>query len=308
MNFTAIRKWYTGKALGIVDSLVIPTLVQAAADGYWPAGASRRVKAALNKQSVAVKFAKANSRPGNHRRAEEAPFEEGLLEDVVEDRSAYYEGEHRGWELVHVMRFGCFQAAPEALGTCVKLRTATTCAAEKTALATAHQWALDFLPVACLVEALENARPRPTFVMGTLSPTVAKTLTGMGMTLRPETVAVPWVKWERVERVSPKGQKYSIEIGTVIWPHDKCSAHCGDCGNAGKPSGTRHGKSRFVAGTAHNSQCHACGHAIKDPFNWVPLYMLDEQNVAHSMWVGRDCARKIFGVVVTGDAEYKERS
>lgn len=49
------------------------------------------------------------------------------------------------------------------------------------------------------------------------------------------------------------------------------------------------------------------GHAIKDPFNWVPLLAYNHKKTPHALWVGRDCAEKLFGCEVEGDAIYKER-
>lgn len=59
-DFTQIEKWYSGNALETLRTYVSPTLIAAAAAGYWPKGASRKVHAALNKQNVAARFAKAN--------------------------------------------------------------------------------------------------------------------------------------------------------------------------------------------------------------------------------------------------------
>jgi hypothetical protein len=53
------------------------------------------------------------------------------------------------------------------------------------------------------------------------------------------------------------------------------------------------------------SCCHACGHRIRNPYNWVPLYAKDKAGVAHSLWVGRDCAKSLFGIELSGDMVLK---
>jgi hypothetical protein len=70
------------------------------------------------------------------------------------------------------------------------------------------------------------------------------------------------------------------------------------------PDGTLHNKSHFNY-SANNQQCQACGHAIQNPFNWVPILAFNTTKVPHSLWVGRDCASKLFGCKVEGDAIYK---
>ena len=74
------------------------------------------------------------------------------------------------------------------------------------------------------------------------------------------------------------------------------------------PEGTQHNKSRFFHSGNH-MQCQACGHAIQHPFNWVPILAYGQKHdrvpVPYSLWVGRDCAGKLFGCEVEGDAIYK---
>lgn len=62
------------------------------------------------------------------------------------------------------------------------------------------------------------------------------------------------------------------------------------------PTGTKHGTSRFCKG----DQCHSCGHAIRNPRNWVPL-VLTTPSGPRSLWVGRDCAKTLFGVEIKKD-------
>ena len=96
-----------------------------------------------------------------------------------------------------------------------------------------------------------------------------------------------------------KGQKVSVYEVVIDWP-----------------DGTLHFRSKFLRSENHEL-CQACGHAIKDPFNWVPILAygtepLEHQligvpakSVPYSLWVGRDCAHKLFGCEAEGDAIYK---
>jgi hypothetical protein len=262
------EKWFSGKAFAILRSYVLPTLAQAESDGYWPKGASRKVKAALNKQTVAIKYARENR---------------ALIVGISEDRTRSYP-EVSGWGIVHAMEFGQFQKAGSVVALIDQLVPYAQDHAEKQALATTREWGVGFAEIARLVVLLDSTRPRPVVVMGSLSPTVVANLNkAMGIDMR--TISSPPIKWtwQIID-----GQR--VAVGHIIWPE-----------------GTRHGQSRFAAGTEHNSQCHACGHAIKDGFNWVPIVATTSGKPV-SLWVGRDCARKLFSCEVTGDAVYPQRT
>jgi hypothetical protein len=81
-----------------------------------------------------------------------------------------------------------------------------------------------------------------------------------------------------------------VKVGRVVWPE-----------------GTEHACSRFAASGSQN-QCHACGHAIRNAFNWVPLVVENAEGVPHALWVGRDCAENLFGIKATGELEYAGES
>jgi hypothetical protein len=263
-----IEKWFSGKALAILRSYVLPTLAQAESDGYWPKGASRKVKAALNKQTVAIKYVRENR---------------ALIVGISEDRTRSHP-EVSGWGIVHAMEFGQFAKADAVFDLINRLVPYTQSNEEKAALGTALEWASGFSEIARLVELLDSTRPKPVVVMGTLSPTVVANLNqAMGIDMR--TISSPPIKWTWQ---IINGQR--VAVGHIVWPE-----------------GTRHGQSRFAAGTDHNSQCHACGHAIKDGFNWVPIVATTSGKPV-SLWVGRDCARKLFSCEVTGDAVYPQRT
>jgi hypothetical protein len=278
LDASSICSWYTGKALAAMRDFALPALVRAERDGLWPPGASRRVRAALSKQSVATRFARANDR------REHADGDEGLLGDVADVRGrSYHAAEVKSWHVVFAMEFGRFQDAPRALALCGELAAHCACDAERAALETARRWAADFAPVADLVARLDAARPRPSYVFKAISPTVFANV-GRAMGLAFESVRSPEVTWELVE-ATIGGQVVKRWIGRVLWPE-----------------GTAHGRSRFRVSEAGNSQCEACGHAIRSGL-FVPL-LLDGGGVPHSLWVGRDCARNLFGCVVKGDARF----
>jgi len=150
------------------------------------------------------------------------------------------------------------------------------------------QWVAVFLPVAEAIAKLDATRPKPVIVFKTLSPTVVENL---GRTLGLDLVSVeaPEIRWDLVEGVDQSGKRYSYYTPTILWSE-----------------GTVHHSSKFCVSDAGNHQCEACGHAIKNSFNWVPLFGRDKSGVAHSLWTGKDCAKKLFGCEVTGEAEFRK--
>lgn len=276
-----IEKWYTGKALDVIRNYVLPTLTQAEKDGFWPKGASRKVTAALNKQAVAAKFAKANDRDRNRRETNLS----GLLDDVRDNREHYWESKINPGQLLHSMMFGQVVHAPGLVELSQQLEALCVNDAERVAVKTAQQWVQDCTPIGELVHLLDSRRIPPTIVLGSLSPTVAKHI-GHDLNVQFDTIALPPMKSKWME-VTIKGVKTKILVYTILWPE-----------------GTRHNRSRFAFGSrAGNDQCHACGHAIKDVYNWVPL-MADGPDGKISLWVGRDCARKLFAVDIKGDGQF----
>jgi hypothetical protein len=272
-----IATWFAGKALSVLTDYTLPTLAAAEARGYWDPHESRKVRASLNKQRPAEKFARAN---------------EKLLESIPDaprpagSQPRWTAGP--GWSAAHAMRYGAVMSAPEVLASIQGLRSRATTADQRQALDHVERWARDFAPVADLLSLLDSRRPKPTFVMGSLSPSVVANL-GTSLGIAFDTVRVPEMEGRWVD-VTVKGRAQRAWIVVIKWP-----------------ANTVHGASRFVHGSrAGNSQCEACGHAIKDPFNWVPL-LADVTGRPHSLWVGRDCARKLFAVDIKGDCQYEGR-
>jgi len=297
-----IEKWYTGKALAAIRAFVLPTLAQAERDGYWPKGASRKVMAQLNKQAVAQRFAKWEDRDLNDRDLDQAT---GRLHDVNDVRP-WWQAKLRGRDFVHAMEFGLVGQAPRLVTLGAALEPFCRNEAERAALTTARGWAADFAPIAELVELLDSRRPPITIVLGSLSPTVAANL-GRSLGIRFDSISIPptrWV-WEKVKMRGKDGKpvEVQVQVGYIDWPE-----------------GTEHNRSRFAYGSrAGNMQCHACGHAIQDPYNWVPLLaerpvddqahrLVEAQAHKLALWVGRDCARKLFNVDIKGDSKFVQEA
>lgn len=262
----AVEAWYSGKALSIITSFVLPTLAQAERDGEWPPKASIKVKAALNKQNMAAKFARNNIKE---------------LNDINSDRKHPWSAKDRGWEISHAMEFGLIAAAENIASLVARLQPRAEDDAELGLLAVAEAWAAAFIPVSKLVKLLDSTRPKPVIILGTLSRLVVGNLQkAMGIAM--ETVEMPKIEysWEVLNGAR-------IAVGHLVWP-----------------DGTRHNQSKFSHGAGNHDQCHACGHAIKNAFNWIPLVAQTATGPV-SLWVGRDCAKNLFNCDVKGEAEFK---
>jgi hypothetical protein len=279
MRLESILEWYSGKARDTIVKFVIPALTECEELGYWKKGVARTVKAALNKQAVAQKLSRA-------------------LDEQLGDPDRFGSGRNRlGYdhplhEGASDMLYGSYGRAPRHLTPEAKTKRdakgaliLTSKAGPVNANEAIERWAQAFAPVQELIELLDARRPKPVVVMKTLSPTVAKNVSAhIGIDV--STIQSPPMHGEWVQMVI-KGQKVSVYEIVIDWPE-----------------GTLHNESRFLH-SANNSLCQACGHAIQDPYNWVPILSYDAGKTPYSLWVGRDCARKLFGCEVDGDAIYK---
>jgi len=181
------------------------------------------------------------------------------------------------------MEFGLFLRAPGLVELAQRLDAFCMGDDERAALSTAARWVRAFAPVARLVQRLDASRPRPSYAFAEISPTVFRNV-GQAMGLSFESVRAPDVRWEPVV-----GDDGSISgwAGVIVWPE-----------------GTRHGLSKFGISASGLDQCQACGHAIRDGSNWAPL-VLDGASGPASLWVGRDCARRLFGCRFLGEARFR---
>jgi hypothetical protein len=194
------------------------------------------------------------------------------------------------------MRFGAFGRATNVL---VKLAGLGATEGPASVKYDVRRWAETFSPVAELVALLDSRRPKPTIICKTLSPSVVANLAGkLGMSLA--SVAVPPMKGEWRDVTRPiKGDRYGRNETVKVWHVEILW-----------PEGTRHFRSRFANGSnAGNMQCEACGHAIRDPYNWCPLVATEADGIPSSLWVGHDCARKLLECEVdSGEAIYSGRA
>jgi hypothetical protein len=192
------------------------------------------------------------------------------------------------------MRYGSYDLAPRTLTTetLSKLHAEPYFFTKKSIAQNVNEvierWARANAEIAELVKLLDARRPKPSVMMGTLSPTVAANISShIGLDV--STIQYPpshgeWVEFEH------KGKQYCVYQAIIDWPE-----------------GTQHNKSRFFHST-NNSQCQACGHAIQNPFNWVPILAYGRKEPTPcALWVGRDCAEKLFGCEVDGAAIYPEQ-
>lgn len=187
------------------------------------------------------------------------------------------------WEVAHCLRFCQFRCIQKV--DFVALITSSK-EAHLDAAKLAAEYATDFAEIAALMTRLDATRPKPVFTSIGVSPTITATLKEAGLVLNVATVRMCQMKVVEVERKNMKGETEIVSLLVLEWPE-----------------GTVHGSSRFHN---YNDQCESCGHRIKNVFNWIPLLIDDAAGVPHSMWVGRDCSERIFGICVKGDVELAE--
>jgi hypothetical protein len=269
----AVLSWFKGKSQ-INARAALLALRVSAAGGYWLKGASRRCRAALNKCNVAHKVAH-------------------VADEIQKNEPYHIKGRdnplNNAWYIVHMaMQYG--DRYVERIGDAVKiLKKAKLTEVQRPVMEKAEKFGHDMAPAIKLMNVLDECRPKPLIAFGTLSRTVVENLFDSRLKLDPKTLRSPEIEWKRVRETLPDGRTVMVWVGIIKWPE-----------------GTRHGASKFGTSRAGNDQCEACGHAIKDLSNWVPALIDDEEGVPHSLWVGRDCARKLFGAKVEGEARYEE--
>ena len=277
-DFSNVLKWYKGKnAEKAKEALVM--LAKCEDAGCWLPGtrAGVKVPAALWKANVVEKVARANDQWLNRkfgvpmgRNSWEPEFNE--IRDI-------------GHILYHTMVFGATCADYEEINWEAAFAVCKN-DEQRAVIEMAREFIRDMAPVAALIHRLEVSKPAPVFTAVKASRLVTTTLADMGLLAEgnEKTVRVCPMHFERIEQTNPKtGKVESVPVAILDWP-----------------AGTRHGTSRFGADGCH---CEACGHAIKNLFNWVPMLVDDSQGTPRSMWVGRDCAETLFGVKMTGDLD-----
>src|SRR4029077_1204995 len=58
MNFDSLLEWFSGKSRETIVTFTLPALAESKALEYWKKGVARSVRASLNKQNVAARWAK----------------------------------------------------------------------------------------------------------------------------------------------------------------------------------------------------------------------------------------------------------
>ena len=263
INAAAVLSYFTGKSLEKATP-ALDLLLKSVAQGFWLHGVSRGVRAALGKANVAMKIAKRDY----------ATLEGAKPKD-------YFDGEKYGrkaWarELNFGMKFGhCHEVDLAFAGKhCVT-------AEQKAAFKVAVAWYEVMFPVCDAMRVLDATRPPPVFTSVGVSPTLTRTLRDMGVNAEAGAISVCPIEFEKVTKLDKHGREYFEFLVKMLWPE-----------------GTKHNMSRYASAC----NCHACGHSIRNNFNWVPLVLVTKDG-PRSAWVGRDCAKSLFGVDMTGDFE-----
>lgn len=184
-----------------------------------------------------------------------------------------------------VLRFGNFDRAQKI--DFAALLAADLTEAEAEMVRTAQAFAADFAPVAAAMALLDATRPAPVFTAVGVSPTLTRTLEFIGLLgTTAETARMCPVKRERIETRDEKGNlvyEYVLRLDP--------------------PENTAWHRSRF---SRYDSCCEACGHKIKRANNWLLVLVDDAKGTPHALWVGRDCAKSLFGIDAKGELKYIE--
>lgn len=256
-------RWFARKALDRARSAV-ELLEASEADGGWRPGAARKVRAALSPSKSWLTKSLADR------------LRVSCLDYVIES----------------VLRYGGanVRAYDRALADVAKAMTQVPASAGSVDWVTVRQALYYFRTLTARMDKLDRTRPRPVFTPIGVSPTVTATLEAAGIwgSFSLSSIRPCPITWHEVESVDAEGRRTTRWVGRLEWP-----------------AGTRFA-SRFAgrsAGRSGGLPCHACGHAIYNPFNWVPVVIDDAQKRPVGLWVGRDCAHNIFGIKTTGKVE-----
>jgi hypothetical protein len=270
-----ILKWFSGKALeGAREALDL--LAKSAEAGEWVPGASRRVRATLSKPTVAKKWAKAN---------------EGLLRGIKLPHQGDYS--NAGFDILMVMSYGQVDHVRKLSGTILSvLAQAQLTDEQRAAVLKAQEFCDDFYGIALDMAKYDSTRPKPVFTQLGVSPTITKTLTDAGLDLVPSTARLCPIEWYQEPTTGKDGETVLVWKARLVWPE-----------------GTVFGASRHARhGRGEHRPCHACGHGIRNPYNWVPVLIDDKDGVPHALFTGRDCAGSVFGIGSKGEIHLEEGS
>ncbi len=270
---TRLLGWFKGKSLEKA-TLGLDLLEASLANGSWVPKASVKVRAAFGGGSLRAKHL------GKKLRLEVAP----RLPPTPKWGTPEYEASRQVSSaldsLVYALR-NCSISFADRHDLSI-LDSLPLSDSAKATLDAAREWTTGWAPVLDAIEQLDATRPKPVFTPIGASPTVTRTLEQLGIVSSIETLRMCPIKWEKEEYVDKQG-KTAYKWVAYLDP----------------PVGTKRNSSRHASG----NHCHACGHAIRNPYNWVPLLVDDASGQIHLIMVGRDCSETLFGVKVTGEVD-----
>lgn len=272
-NRAACLRWFTGKAL-VNATAAMDMLAASEAQGAWIPKASRRVDACFSKANVVIKAVRQYIK-------------------AIESINDYRGGEEktpdaqRGWEVSFIMHFSQWRSQKKVFWAYIMEKAPSD--EIRNVIDKGRQFIADFAPIAELSRRLDDTRPLPVFTDLGVSPTLTSTLKFIGLDASIATRRLCPIRWETQEIKHASGKVSYILVGIPEWP-----------------AGTVHGSSKHDP-SGHNHQCQACGHAIRQSDNWVPIIVDNAAGVPHSLWVGRDCCKSLFGIKMTGAMTLKGR-
>lgn len=289
-EFNAALENYTGSTRKELAESVLPNISEALARGYWTSKAdARHARAVLGKTTGAAGKALKAARDI----ADELRFrrynatnrsEEEALQEVYDL-----------WADLSYMPTTATEVE-DKLEALRSLRATKPSREQLDIVETLESFYKGLLPVFNALEKLDSAAP-PVKVykvnVGDLSPTVKRNLTSHN--LDPATVRFPPI--EQFQKTIQKKDKDGVlrekivSVIRILWPEN-----------------TVHNVAHMRKGSGLYHQCDACAHAIKNPFNWVPLLVDNKNGIPYSMWVGQDCASNLFGYKLDGDAVFDASS
>lgn len=275
----SVLAFFSGKACDAAIQ-ALGMLFAAQAQGEWPPHFSRKVKAALSKVNRLEKLARDSEEWRYDRKGNRLP---GFVSNAQ-----FEHGDPRRdalWSMRHAMKYGQHEHAMTVdisalMGSGMDGIEPETRVAIEGLVREFVAYREAFKPVVELLKRLDATRPKPVFTTMNASPTITKTMDEM----QAAKVEVCPMKFFEVERRNKKtGALEIVTICRCVWPE-----------------GTVFNTSRF---NSSKCQCESCGHAIKNPFNWVPLVVTHKNGTPQGLFVGRDCAETLFGVKLTGELE-----
>lgn len=272
INTDAVLAWFTGKGRANAER-ALAILIAAVLRGFWNPGESRSTRAILNKANVAVLFVRKNMK---------------AFEAFGCDKEARYSsGEplaKNGFNLEMAMLYGSYGylASVDFAAMAAGARNDL----ERIIASKGRAFAEAFGPVGTAMTQLDALRPPPVFTVVGISRTLTATVASLGLptdgaALARDAVTVCPMEWYKVE-----GENFFRS--RLVWP-----------------KGTIHNATVHAGARGDSAHCHACGHAIRNAFNWVPL-VVRSQGKVYGLWTGMDCAKSLFGIKMTGEARYSE--